>query len=124
MRQNRRPSSEGSASPHRPPSERKPWFLERRADWESAAAEKRGEAKKTQEELSVCRKQLEDLKPWSEMSGESLTSLTTQQRLIVVEEAGIKARIALCEKILNEGKVEIRRIRWGQPKAPVASKGK
>jgi len=77
-------------------------MVERLKYWEPMLVEERREAKKIEDELTACRKQLEDLNPWADIAAESLTNLTTQQRLIAVEEAGVKARIAACEKLLKK----------------------
>jgi hypothetical protein len=77
-------------------------MVERLTQLESALVEQRGESKKLEDTLAACQKQLDELKPWSDITKESLTNLTTQQRLIAVEEAGLKARIATCERMLKE----------------------
>jgi chromosome segregation ATPase len=79
-------------------------FAEIRQHYQSKGSEARAAVEKVEAELDVLRKQRDELKEWSDITQETLANLVSQQRLVAVEEAGIKARIAACEKILKEGK--------------------
>ncbi len=58
--------------------------------------------KRTSEELKAYEKELEQYKDFADISREGVVNFfVTQQRLISVDLAGIKARIGLCDKILE-----------------------
>ena len=61
----------------------------------------RAALKEAEKELAVYEKLLEPLKEYEDISEETLVHFTTQMRLISVDLAGIRARIAACNKILR-----------------------
>jgi len=63
----------------------------------------REQLKRVVAEESVRDKQRSALQGWSDITGQTLASLVAQRRMIAVDEAGIKARIAECDRLLTEG---------------------
>jgi predicted nucleic acid-binding Zn-ribbon protein len=56
---------------------------------------------------------LKQLSAWQDIAGDSLKDLTTQQRMISVEEAGLNARIAACDKFQREARSPAEREQLG-----------
>jgi len=81
-------------------------FVELHKYYQSKVADLRAEAKGVEDKRIEARKQLKQLDPWSDIRTETLASLTTQQRMLAVEEAGVKARIAAIEKIFTDASRE------------------
>jgi hypothetical protein len=60
----------------------------------------RKQAAELEAKVAQILKELEEYKDVEDLDAETLADLTTQQRLITVELAGVEARIEACEKIL------------------------
>jgi hypothetical protein len=83
-------------------------FVELNKYYQSKLAEVRAQAKGVEDKRAEARKQLEQLAPWTDINRETLASLTTQQRMLAVEEAGLKARIGAIEKIFSDSRSQRR----------------
>jgi len=77
-------------------------FVELNHYYQSKLVEAQAEVKAVGDKRAEARKQLEQLVPWKDITSETLANLTTQQRMLGVEEAGLKARIAAIEKIVAD----------------------
>jgi len=69
---------------------------------EAVLAELRPELKKAEAELARQEEQLEPYREYEDITKESLADLMTQRRLLLVDLAGVEARIAECQKNLHD----------------------
>jgi hypothetical protein len=71
-------------------------------DYASQLSDERSQIKAMEVQLEAEDKELESLKSYEEITTEALASLVSQKQLNIVERAGLGARIAACQKILDE----------------------
>jgi len=74
-------------------------LIELRGRYEAELAELRRQAAEAESAIAKLREDLEAYKDVEDLDAETLADLTTQQRLITVDLAGVKARIEACEEI-------------------------
>ena len=76
--------------------------VEAKKPHEKELAELRAADEERKGEVAQLEKELEALEAYEDLNKEALSGLTTQQRLIDVDLAGVKAQIEACSRILKE----------------------
>lgn len=76
--------------------------VEAKRPHEKELAELRAAAEERKTQLAQMEKELEALEAYQDLDKEALSALTTQQRLIDVDLAGVKAKIEACSRLLKD----------------------